>query len=98
MPDRSDLTVDSEVDFWINLRCTIELLESGHYYIIYGNGGYHYIEESGTERYFRTVRMKSSFLYFKIFMTFFSYFWGSYYSLFYIFYHPIDLYSQFEAV
>ncbi|VDI58965.1 Hypothetical predicted protein [Mytilus galloprovincialis] len=51
VPDRSDLTVDSEVDFWINLRCTIELLESGHYYIIYGNGGYHYIEESGTERY-----------------------------------------------
>ncbi|XP_063409247.1 venom factor-like [Mytilus trossulus] len=51
IPDRSDLTVDSEVDFWINLRCTIELLESGHYYIIYGNGGYHYIEESGTERY-----------------------------------------------
>lgn len=49
--DNEDLTDDSEVDFWMNLRCSDDLLQQGQFYIIYGNGGYKYVDEFGTERY-----------------------------------------------
>jgi hypothetical protein len=49
--DQEDLTDDSEVDFWMNLRCSDDLLQQGQFYIIYGNGGYKYVDEFGTERY-----------------------------------------------
>ena len=52
--DNEDLTDDSEVDFWMNLRCSDDLLQQGQFYIIYGNGGYKYVDEFGTERYVDT--------------------------------------------
>lgn len=42
--------VDGEIEFWMNLRCSAEMLQIGHYYIIYGNGGYRYVDETGTKR------------------------------------------------
>lgn len=49
--DLDDLVVDGEIEFWMNLRCSAEMLQIGHYYIIYGNGGYRYVDETGTKRY-----------------------------------------------